>query len=111
MGGPRRPDPPYIDAMRPVHPAAGSRGLALSKTITLMLTSAFLAALLILTLGGFYQPHAPVNLVPFRTILFDLRVGGRDMVINFFGNLVAFLPVGVLVPSIVRNHRPALSVA
>lgn len=38
--------------------------------------------------------HPPPNLVPFRTIVDDWRHGGVPFVVNFVGNLVAFLPMG-----------------
>jgi glycopeptide antibiotics resistance protein len=83
----------------------------LPRTVALLLTSAFLAVLLVLTLGGFYQPRAPVNLVPLKSIVHDLQAGGRHLVVNFLGNIVAFLPMGVLVPSLFGGRRPALRVA
>jgi glycopeptide antibiotics resistance protein len=38
------------------------------------------------------------NWVPFRTIINDWRNGGWEFVINFLGNIVAFLPLGILPP-------------
>jgi glycopeptide antibiotics resistance protein len=83
----------------------------LRRTLAVTLLTAFLVVLLGLTLGGFYQPRAPVNLIPLKSIGHDLRAGGRDLVINFLGNLVVFLPMGVLVPSMVGGDRPGWRVA
>ena len=67
-------------------------------TLSWMLTAAYLLVLFGLTLGGFYQPHAPRNFVPFRTIAHDIRAGGPEFVVNFLGNLAVMLPMGWLVP-------------
>jgi glycopeptide antibiotics resistance protein len=71
----------------------------------------YLAVLIGLTLGGFHEPRVSMNLVPFKCIVHDLRAGGRDLKVNFVGNLVAFLPMGVLVPLMAGGRRPALRVA
>lgn len=76
-----------------------------------VLLLAYLAVMLGLTLGGLYQPHAPRNFVPFRSMGHDLRAGGRHLIVNFLGNLVAFLPMGALVPVVAPGRRPALRVA
>lgn len=39
-----------------------------------------------------------INLVPFKTILPFLKIGGRAMVINIIGNILAFVPIGLLFP-------------
>ena len=36
--------------------------------------------------------------MPFRSIAYDLRKGGRDLQVNFLGNIVAFMPLGILIP-------------
>ncbi len=49
------------------------------------------------------------NLVPFKEILRYLRYGGilgtRAVVINLLGNVIAFLPFGVLLPLLFRPFR------
>ena len=72
---------------------------------------AYLMVLFALTLGGFYQPNAPRNFVPFRSIEHDLRAGGFEFVVNFLGNLVAFVPMGWLLPSLLGRRWLALRVA
>ncbi|WP_435006574.1 VanZ family protein [Tundrisphaera lichenicola] len=67
---------------------------------------AYMLFMLGLTLGGFYQVRAPRNLIPLKSMAFDLRAGGRHLVINFLGNIVAFLPIGFLIPKVVGQGRP-----
>ena len=71
----------------------------------------YLVVLFDLTLFRFYQPGASANLVPFRTIALDLHKGGWEMVVNFVGNVVVFLPMGLLVPTLWRGRSPLLRVA
>jgi len=58
----------------------------------------YLMIILGLTLGGMYQPKAPRNFVPFRSMEHDLAKGGGEFVVNFLGNVVVFLPMGWLLP-------------
>lgn len=46
----------------------------------------------------FRSEDGGVNAEPFRTMVEDWRTGGRPLVVNFVGNLVAFMPMGA-VPS------------
>jgi glycopeptide antibiotics resistance protein len=71
---------------------------------------AYLMVLFALTLGGFYQPNAPRNFVPFRSIEHDLKAGGFEFLVNFLGNLAAFLPMGWLLPGLLGRSRLALRV-
>ncbi len=54
---------------------------------------------------------SPPNFVPLQTITEDLHKGGEGMVVNFFGNLGIFLPIGFLLPLAWKAKRPALRVA
>ena len=58
----------------------------------------YLALLFDLTMLRFHQPQPVWNFVPGLTILHDFRKGGIEFVINFLGNLAAFLPFGFLLP-------------
>ena len=42
--------------------------------------------------------HPRPNLVPFRTMRHDWQAGGKHFVVNFLGNIFAFIPFGVLFP-------------
>ena len=72
---------------------------------------AYLMVFFALTLGGFYQPDAPRNFVPFRSIEHDIAKGGPEFVVNFLGNLAAFLPMGWLLPSLLGWRCSAAKVA
>lgn len=64
----------------------------------------YLATLADLTLFRFYQVNPGYNLVPGRTILHDLGVGGIEFLINTVGNVVATLPLGVLLPIVLPRR-------
>ena len=51
-----------------------------------------------LTLFRFYQLNPGYNLVPGRTIAHDLGKGGIELLVNTLGNVVATIPLGVLLP-------------
>jgi glycopeptide antibiotics resistance protein len=51
------------------------------------------------------------NWIPFRSIIGDWRNGGWEFVINFVGNIVAFLPMGWLPPHIVRRRTTIWQIA
>jgi glycopeptide antibiotics resistance protein len=72
------------------------------KTLVLLASGAYLVILSWLTLFAFLAPSLPgglgLNLRPFATIGEYLQLGGRPMLINVVGNLLAFMPVGVLLP-------------
>jgi glycopeptide antibiotics resistance protein len=72
---------------------------------------AYLMVLFALTLGMFYHPKAPRNFVPFRSIEHDVKAGGSEFVVNFLGNVAAFVPMGWLLPSLLGRRRLALRVA
>jgi glycopeptide antibiotics resistance protein len=72
---------------------------------------AFLSVLFGLTLGGFYQPNAPRNFVPLRTMRQDVRLGGSEFLINSVGNVVVMLPMGLLLPSLIGRRCSALRVS
>src|SRR5688572_29311437 len=72
----------------------------------IVLTAVFIAYVLFLfeiALLRFPIADPRPNFVPFRSILHDWRGGGRNLVINFVGNLVAFLPMGLVPPLILRR--------
>ena len=48
----------------------------------------------------FPATHPESNWVPLRSIIRDWRNGGWGFVVNFLGNLVAFMPMGLLPPFI-----------
>jgi glycopeptide antibiotics resistance protein len=82
----------------------------LKRAITAVLLCGYLIVLLDLTLFQYPQPGANVNLLPFRSMAHDLRHGGWELLVNFFGNVVVFLPLGLLLPILWRRWRSALRI-
>jgi glycopeptide antibiotics resistance protein len=73
----------------------------------IVLSAAFIAYVLFLfdiALFRFPIPDPRPNFVPFRSIQHDLRAGGRNLVVNCVGNLVAFLPMGLVPPLVLRRR-------
>jgi glycopeptide antibiotics resistance protein len=64
----------------------------------------YLLFLLDLTWLQFPSRNPPTNVVPLRSIIADWRKGGRDFVVNFLGNIVAFVPIG-MIPRLARPRR------
>ena len=62
------------------------------------------AFILDLALLQFQATNAPTNFVPFRSMIRDWSTGGWPFIINFVGNVVAFLPMGLL-PPLIRSGR------
>lgn len=67
----------------------------------------YIAFLLDIALFRFPATNPKPNWVPFRMIINDWRYGGLGFVVNFLGNLVAFLPMGLL-PPLIRRRRTLL---
>ena len=59
--------------------------------------------LLDIALFRFPAEHPTANLVPLRSMARDWSVGGWPFVINFVGNIVAFVPMGLLPPLILKR--------
>ena len=80
-----------------------------------VLLSAILAGYILflfdIALLRFPVTNPGTNWVPFRSILNDWQHGGWGFVINFLGNIVAFVPMGVLPPLIRRRRTTAGQVA
>jgi glycopeptide antibiotics resistance protein len=54
----------------------------------------------------FAGPHTgPANLVPFKTIVPQLMGQGNHLInmVNLFGNIIPFMPIGLLAPLIFRS--------
>jgi glycopeptide antibiotics resistance protein len=75
--------------------------------IPAIILSAYIIFLLDLALFRFPATRPLVNWVPFRSMIHDWQNGGWGFVVNFLGNLVAFLPMGLL-PPLIRVRRTAL---
>ena len=64
---------------------------------------AYLVFLLDIALFQFPADHPTPNVVPFRSMINDFRHGGWPFVVNFVGNVVAFVPFGLLPPFILKR--------
>jgi glycopeptide antibiotics resistance protein len=67
----------------------------------------YIIFLLDIALFRFPATNPEPNRVPFRSMIRDWRNGGLGFVVNFVGNLVAFLPMGLL-PRLIRLRRTSL---
>jgi glycopeptide antibiotics resistance protein len=83
----------------------------LRRTLLFVLMVLYVLMMLDMTLRWYPENHPAANLVPFRSMVHDVRVGGREFVVNFVGNLVAFMPLGVLLPSLSVRWGSARRVA
>lgn len=72
-----------------------------------MILILYIAFLFDIALFRFPATNPKPNWVPFQSIINDWRYGGQGFVVNFLGNLVAFVPMGAL-PPIIRTRRTAL---
>ncbi|QDV35871.1 VanZ family protein [Tautonia plasticadhaerens] len=66
--------------------------------LIVVVSTAYLLALVELTLVRFHQDSPEPNLVPMRTVAACCASGGRTMALNVAGNLALLAPVGVLLP-------------
>ncbi|HEY0738347.1 MAG TPA: VanZ family protein [Herpetosiphonaceae bacterium] len=72
--------------------------------LALVLLAIYLVVLLTLTMAPTRRlPIQMVNLIPFKTILAGIQRGGLLFNVNVLGNIVAFVPLGVLVPALSRR--------
>jgi len=83
----------------------------MSRPMAAKLMVAYFLVLFALTLGAFYQVHAPKNFIPFRSMEHDIRKGGSEFAINLVGNLVVFLPMGWFLPVLLPRRCSAPVVA
>jgi glycopeptide antibiotics resistance protein len=81
------------------------------RNAAIALLGLYLAVMLYLTLLFWPGDHPPPNLIPFRSMASDFRHGGRDLIVNFVGNIVALIPLGILIPSARRGPTRAWHVA
>lgn len=72
--------------------------------LALVLLALYLVVLLALTMTPTRRtPMQLVNLIPFKSILTGIQRGGWLLNVNVLGNIVAFMPLGVLVPALARR--------
>jgi glycopeptide antibiotics resistance protein len=71
---------------------------------------AYVAVLLWLTLAVLRTEEPVPNFVPFRLIVHSWNKGGAALLVNLVGNVVAFVPLGVLLPLVRRAPTSVLGV-
>jgi glycopeptide antibiotics resistance protein len=75
------------------------------RRITLLVgLFAYVLFILDLALLQFPSRNPQANFLPLHSIIADWRGGGRGFVVNFVGNLLAFMPIG-LIPPLARPRR------
>ncbi len=74
------------------------------RILLLLLLSIYVLFLFDLTLFQFPSSHPRPNVIPLRSIVGVWRSGGWTFVVNFLGNIVAFLPIGMM-PALARPRR------
>jgi glycopeptide antibiotics resistance protein len=74
------------------------------ETILAVLLFAYILFLFDIALFRFQSINPAPNFVPFRTIVSDWTAGWQEFVVNFIGNIVAFLPMGLIPPLIVGRR-------
>jgi glycopeptide antibiotics resistance protein len=77
------------------------------RIILAAVLAAYLAFLLDIALFQFSAAEPRPNWVPFRSICGDWRHGGYGFAVNFLGNIVAFMPIG-LIPALIRGGQMTL---
>ena len=70
------------------------------RPIAAALLVVYLVVLIDLTQFQFFEGNPPANLIPFRSITKDMHVSSDGFLVNFLGNIVVFLPLGVMPPLI-----------
>jgi glycopeptide antibiotics resistance protein len=81
------------------------------STLAVVLLTLYLVVLLALTMAPTRRlPIQMINLIPFKTILAGIERGGMLLNVNVLGNIVAFMPLGVLVPALVRRLNVPVAV-
>jgi glycopeptide antibiotics resistance protein len=78
--------------------------MTLRRAVVLSGLSAYVLFLLDLALLQFPTRSPAPNPIPLRSIIGDWEVGGRAFVVNFLGNILAFMPIG-MIPPLARPRR------
>lgn len=72
--------------------------------LALVLLALYLVVLLALTMAPARRlPVQMVNLIPFKSIVAGIQRGGWLLNVNVLGNILAFMPLGVLIPALTRR--------
>jgi glycopeptide antibiotics resistance protein len=74
------------------------------RILLLLLLTLYVVFLLDLALFQFPGVNPPPNFIPLHSMIGDWSRGGREFVVNFVGNIVAFIPIG-LIPPLARPRQ------
>lgn len=74
------------------------------RAVALVLLSIYVLFILDLTWLQFPSRHPTPNFIPMHSMIADWKHGGRDLLVNFVGNIVAFVPIG-MIPPLARPRR------
>jgi glycopeptide antibiotics resistance protein len=74
------------------------------RTVFFLILAVYILFILDLTLHRFPSRNPPPNFVPFRSMIADWTGEWRGFIINFVGNIVAFMPIG-LIPPLLRTRN------
>lgn len=78
---------------------------------SLLMLLGYLTLLLVLTMmAPRFEVRQRLRLVPFETIISQTRRGGWPFLINIVGNIVALVPLGILVPAWAPPLRSVTSI-
>lgn len=77
--------------------------MTILRAAVLLLISIYVAFILDLALLQFPSRNPGHNPFPFHSIIGDWKAGGREFVVNFVGNIVAFVPIGMM-PALARRR-------
>ncbi len=81
------------------------------KTVFSLILAVYTLFILDITLLQFPTRNPPTNLVPLRSMIADWTGEWRGFIINFVGNIVAFMPIGLIPPLIRPRSTKARDVA
>ena len=82
---------------RPDHGNGATRNLmSLRRGVVLLLLWVYVLFILDLAWLQFPSHYPAPNVVPLRSIIDDVKTGGRGWIVNFLGNIVAFIPIGMI---------------
>jgi glycopeptide antibiotics resistance protein len=68
------------------------------RIVAQVLLTLYVLFLFDLALIQFPSTNPPPNFIPFHSMIGDWNTGGREFAVNFLGNIVAFMPIGLIPP-------------
>jgi len=72
--------------------------MSVRRAAVLLLLWVYVLFILDLAWLQFPSLHPTPNFIPMHSIVGDWEGGGRELLVNFVGNIVAFIPIGMIPP-------------